>query len=50
MGIKCVLIKKGLVSLVIDAITRACPRFKSGDKNEINRSQTRKIAKIISRY
>ena len=50
MGIKCVLIKKGLVLLVIDAIARACPHFKNGDKNEINRSQTRKIAQIISRY
>ena len=30
--------------------TRACPHFKNGDKNEINYSQTRKIAQIISRY
>ena len=33
-----------------DELTRACPHFKNGDKNEINRSQTRKIAQIISRY
>jgi len=31
-------------------VTRACPHFKNGDKNEINCSQTRKIAQIISRY
>ncbi|HCH27784.1 MAG TPA: hypothetical protein DEV38_11545 [Psychrobacter sp.] len=29
---------------------RACPYFKNGDKNEINRRQTRKIAQVISRY
>ena len=29
---------------------RACPHFKNGNKNEINCSQTRKIAQIISRY
>ncbi len=31
-------------------VTRACPHYKNGDKNEINCSQTRKIAQIISRY
>ncbi|PKG34487.1 hypothetical protein CXF65_13125 [Psychrobacter sp. Sarcosine-3u-12] len=31
-------------------ILRACPHFKNGDKNEINCSQTRKIAQIISGY
>ena len=30
--------------------TRACPHFENGDKNEINRSQIRKIAQIISGY
>ena len=29
---------------------KACPHLKNGDKNEINCSQTRKIAQIISGY
>jgi len=29
---------------------RECPHFKNGDKNEINRRQTKKIAQVISRY
>ena len=31
-------------------ISRACPHFRNGDKNEINCSQTRKIAPLISGY
>ena len=31
-------------------IARACPHLKNGDKNEINCSQTRKVAQIISGY
>ena len=31
-------------------IPRACPHFKNEDKSEVNCSQTRKIAQIISRY
>jgi len=30
--------------------TRACSHFKNDDKNEINDSQIRKIAQIISGY
>ena len=29
---------------------RACPHFENGDKNEINCSQTKKIAQVISGY
>ena len=31
-------------------LTRACPHFKNGDKNEINCRQTRRIAQLISGY
>jgi len=36
--------------IVFDTLSRACPHFKNGDKNEINCRQTRKIAPLISRY
>ena len=42
----CVYRQKSVLFLSI----RACPYFKNGDKNEINRRQTRKIAQVISRY
>ena len=39
-----------LDELKIPYDTRACLHFKNGDKNEINCSQTRKIAPLISGY
>ncbi|HCT73576.1 MAG TPA: hypothetical protein DF294_06195 [Psychrobacter sp.] len=37
-------------TIALNEYPRACLHFENGDKNEINGSQTRKIAQIISGY
>ncbi|MCQ5167979.1 hypothetical protein NE645_18730, partial [Roseburia hominis] len=44
-----VIVNYWLISYGI-SVCRACSYFESGDKDEINSSQTRKIAQITSRY
>ena len=38
------------ILVLFTLMSRACLHFKNGDKNEINCSQTRKIAPLISGY